>query len=307
MKKGILIFAVFLLSHNLTFCQDAKFITLTVKGSVVIYRGSKPIPAKVGEKIYDKDRIKVNRKSYLNLVYKDGRTIELKSAGTYETGKLVKQVSAKKKSTTTKFTNFVLSEFAKSIDDLDNMKVTGAVERIVKFPIDYGTPSKINVVDQVLTFCWFPTPVKSYIFKLADKTGKVLYSTQTKDTSLTLNFQKLKLERGNNFKWYVNESGKEKSLTDTCSFYWLSKAEESKIEDSLNILRKNFSSLDQAVKQVLLATFYSNRRLYVDMLQAYTKAMELSPDNSTYKKLYILALDRVGLKRQAVALSKNIK
>ena len=302
MKKIITLLAFVIFTFGFAFPQELQFVVLTVKGSVSLYSGAKAIPVRTGEKIFTNNKVKVGKKSYLNLVYMDGKTLEVKSPGTYDTGNLIRQVNSKKNSSTKKFTNFVLAEFVKSVDDLGNMKVTGSVERLIKFPIDYAIPNGTNIFNPAVTFKWFSSAKKSYVFKLADNSGTILYTKELEDTSETINLLQLKLKSGEIYKWFVSEGGKEKSFTDTSSFYLMPKHIVSFIKDSINILNKELRNLDPPTKQILLASFFANNGLYIDMMDAYEKAIKLSPDNVIYKKLYAAALYKAGLKRKAELL-----
>ncbi len=306
MKKMILIFMAIIFIYNLSYCQEVKFIALNVKGKVNLIKGSKTLIIKVGDKIYDKDKIKINKNTYLDLVYKDGRTLNLRKAGEYDSKKLISLINSNKSSTTKKFTNYVLAQFVQSVDDIGNMKVTGSVERLIKFPIDYCTPSNTDIYGEIAAFSWFSSTKKSYIFSIASSTGKIIYSKQLNDTSLVINFKKIKLTRGDHFKWFITEASKNKSLTDTSHFYWLTQTNANLIKDSVNILMKDFRNIDNSMKQTLLASFYNNHKLYIDMLAAYENAIKFSPNDVTFKKLYIKALDKVGLKRKAELLFKQL-
>ncbi len=305
MKKLFLLITIIFL-YNLSYCQEIKFIALTAKGKITLTRGTKILTVKPGEKIYDNDKIRLNKNTYLDLVYKDGRTLELKKVGTYDYKNLVSILNSNKSSTTKKFTKYVLAQFVQSVDDIGNMKVTGSVERLIKFPIDYCTPSNTDIYEDIATFSWYPTLKKSYIFSIVDNAGKVIFSKQLNDTSISINFKKNKLTRGDNYKWFLTEAGKNKSLTDTSHFYWLPQSKATLIKDSVNILMKDFRNIDNSLKQTLLASFYNNHKLYIDMLAAYEKAIHYSPKDITYKKLYIQALNNVGLKRKAEALFKQL-
>lgn len=296
-----------LLCYNFSFCDELKFIVLTANGTITLTRDSKSLPVKAGEKICDNDKIKVEKKAYLDLVYKDGKTLEIKAAGTYNTAKLITLVNSKKNSSAKKFSNFVLAEFVKSVDDLGNMKVTGAVERIIKASIDYGTPPNTNIIDPVITLKWFAVKGNSYTLKLTDFSGNVLYSNELSDTTITLNLQQLNLSRDNGYKWYVKDNKREKALTDTCRFYWLSQIKADSIKKSADNLLKDFDKLDHSIKQTFLASLYSGNKLYIDMLKAYERAIELSPENDTYKKLYLAALNKTGLKRMAASFQSKQK
>jgi hypothetical protein len=273
---------------------------------VSIIRNNALTPVKAGERIFNSDKVKVNKKGYLGLVYKDGKTLEVKTAGNYPCSKLVSLVSSKKNSSAKKFTNFVLAEFVKSVDDLSNMKVTGAVERLTPPSIEYGTPENTNILDPLITFTWFSTNNKDYEFRLLNSLDSVIYSTVIPDTSLTLNLTQLNAARDNNYKWFVKVAGKKKAIVDTCRFYYIDQSGAAKIKDSVKILIGQTSNLDHSMRQTILASFYSNNQFYLDMLYAYERAIQLSPDNDIYKKLYVLALDKIGLKRSALAAKAQI-
>jgi hypothetical protein len=109
----------------------------------------------------------------------------------------------------------------------------------------------------------------------------------------------LGLVRDNCYKWYVKSSNTEDELPDTCKFYWLSQFAADSIKKSAGNLIVDFDYLDHSLIQTLLASFYSKNKLYIDMLHAYERAIELSPENDIYQKLYLKALENLGLERMA--------
>lgn len=306
MKKLFFTLALIVLYYNVSICGDMKFIILTANGSITLTRNSNATVAKVGEKIFDNDKLKVGKKSYLNLAYQDGKTLEIKSAGSYNTSKLITMVNSKKNSSAKKFSSYVLAQFVKSVDDLGDMKVTGSVERAVKPSIDYGTPYNTNILDPVVTLCWYPVSGNSYTVKLTDVSGNVLYSKQLSDTSITLNLQELNLSRDKSYKWSIKNNKKEKAITDTSKFHWLAQGTADSIKKSAGKLLKDIDKLDHSIKQTLLASFYSDNKLYIDMLEAYQRAIVLSPDNKTIKLLYYNALNKTGLTRTASSIKNQL-
>lgn len=305
MKNIIILLFIFIYAAGSLYSQEAKFVALTVKGTITLERNYKSSSLKAGEKIYDKDKIKIGKKSYLDIAYIDGKTLSLSKTGTYTTYKLIQMVKASKTSSTKKFADYVLAEFTKSVDDINNMKVTGSVERIVKPATEYAIPRFTNILDPIVTFKWFPIMSNSYIFSIISSKGDVIDSENISDTLITVNLQKLKLTRGNNYKWFVKDAKRPTALIDTSKFLWITSRESKSIKDTINILMKTWKNYDQSIKQALLASFYYNHVLYIDMLQAYERAMELSPGNDTYKKLYIMGLDKVGLNNMAANLNKQ--
>ena len=305
MKKLLLPLFIILFCCSFSFCEEIRFIVLTVNGNVSLIRDTNVTVVKAGDKISDNDKLKVGKKSYIDVAYKDGKTLEIKSAGTYNTSRLIAIVNSKKNSSAKKFSRFVLAEFVKLLTYLGNMKVTGAVERLINASIDYCTPPNTNIIDPVITFNWFAVPGNSYTLKLTDISGNVLYLTELNDTSLTIDLQQLNISKDDHYKWFVKDNKREKALTDTCRFYWLSQVKADSIKKSVKNLLVDFDKLDHSIKQTLLASFYSKNKLYVDMLQAYERAIELSPENDTYKKLYQAALKRIGLERMAASFKSQ--
>jgi tetratricopeptide (TPR) repeat protein len=301
MKKLILLISISLFYCNLIFCQGIKFIVLNSTGDISLIRNTIEKTVKVGEIIFDKDKLKVGKYSYANLVYKDGTTLAIRSAGTYNTTKLIKMIASKRNDSARKLNKLVLAEFVKSVDALDNIMVGGSSESIIEASIEYCTPTHTYILDQVITFNWFAVKDNNYTFRLTDFSGNTLYSSELSDTSITLNLQQLNLARDNIYKWYVKDNKSEDALTDTCRFYWLSQPAADSIKKSVERLLADFDKFDHSIKQALLASFYAQNKLYIDMLQAYERAIELSPEIDIYKRLYIEALENLGLERMAEA------
>ena len=96
MKKHLLLLTLMLFCCNLSFSQGIKFIVLTSNGDISLIRNSIITTVKAGVNIIDKDKLKVGKYSYIDLVYKDGRTLEITSAGTYSSSKLITMADKKR-------------------------------------------------------------------------------------------------------------------------------------------------------------------------------------------------------------------
>jgi len=92
-------------------------------------------PLFFGKKLMKGDKITIADKGYLGLVFKNGKSIELKKAGTYEVSKLAGEVAKQNASVNAKYTDFLAGEMGKTGNDdmarnrYKYMSVTGSVVR----------------------------------------------------------------------------------------------------------------------------------------------------------------------------------
>ncbi len=111
---------------------QARFKVLAVRGKVMV--GSKAVT--LGQQLKTSDKVVVPSSGYVSLAHVNGRTMELRKAGTFSVADLDKAASKKTGSATDKFAAYVLSELTEvkepvsfTDDRRSQMKTTGAVDR----------------------------------------------------------------------------------------------------------------------------------------------------------------------------------
>ncbi len=306
-KKLLFSLIVMIFLSGIIYSQGIEFIALSSKGNNKIVRSSKEVNLIAGDKIYENDILRINNNSFVNLVYKDGHTLNINSPGQYSTKKLIELAGQQKSSVNKKFANFVLAQFVQTENDLNNMHTLGEVVRSGISSIDYAVPQSTNYIDSLVTFNWYPSAKNNtYIFKLIGEPDITLYMKECNDTSITFNLDNLNLHRGTLYKWMIYTSDM-KFASDTNDFVWLPLSKVFEIKDSLDLLNKDLGDIDSSLKQIILASFYSRNNLNIDMIKSYERAVVLDPQNIDYKKLLENVYYRLGLIRKALEINSQLQ
>src|SRR3990172_7857374 len=162
------------------FSQGYEFKIMASKGKADVQKENSKTwdKVKLGTKVISNDKIKLTGNSYISLVHKSGKTLELKTAGTYSVGELSKKVGDNKANVSKRFADYLLDEISSSEDLLASgdhrkkMETTGSVERsmdnqpfINKHALQLNSPRKVNFMNTVFTFRWMDSEnAKEYEF-----------------------------------------------------------------------------------------------------------------------------------------------
>jgi len=291
--------------------QNYEFKVMAAKGKPTVQKENSKSwdDIKLGTQLSGKDKIKLAGNSYISLIHKSGKTIELKKAGTFSIAELGKEVSANKSNVSKRFADYFLDEISSSEDLLasgehrDKMKVTGSVERsmntqpfINKNALQLNSPRKVNFLSNVFTFRWheFET-AKDYEFVLSDRFDKPVYSKTISGTSVTLNADELKLEKDTYYFWSVKAKGNDKNKSDDACFLILSDDKVKAIKDTVDIIKKEVGDENTPSAKIILAAYYEQNHIVDEAIKAYKDAATLAPDVEIYTKLYKRFLSRINV------------
>ncbi|MBS1560842.1 MAG: hypothetical protein JSS89_04490 [Bacteroidetes bacterium] len=132
MRTTLLLVLVGLLSTFSALAENSVKV-IAVRGTVSSTRGAK---LAIGTVLALTDKITVGNDGYVGLVHTNGRTLELRKAGTYGVRDLDKMATKKSGSVNSKFATYVVNELTETKEPIAfqdkhraNMRVTGAVER----------------------------------------------------------------------------------------------------------------------------------------------------------------------------------
>lgn len=326
-----------LLAQKLEF----KVLAVKGKISVVKKGTKKPVKIFSGDKLFAGDEVKVESDSYIGLVHSTGRTIELNKSGSYNVTKLSKDVSSTKSNLTKRFAEYVYDNISDADDLLsredyhNKMKTVGAVERAAGEDVNviekaeeitgssHELSSQLNksgvksesdilfrariprssyLLDSKVDFSWYKYPnTKEYTFSLTDRNGKVITRTNVKDTTITLDADKLGILKDNCYYWYVTANDK---TSDEYCIVWMSDNLAAEIKSSLKNIEGDLGTKKDAMDYIILASFYEEYNLMDRAVKAYQESINLAPGVKDYKKLYASYLDRIGLTSEARSLIK---
>jgi hypothetical protein len=305
MKTLTLALIIFISSIS-SFAQDEIFKVLITKGGnkAIVASSTTPVDLIVGKKLYTTDKVVVPTGGYLGLAHKSGKTIELKTPGTYEVTQLVAQVNTQNASVSSKYVTYVAGQMTANNEDLaanryKHMAVTGSVERATD-KIKPLAPSQAVVMDELVILKWNAVkvskePAKAYIVTFTNMFDEELLVKETTDTQLVIDLAKLDLKTQKNIVWSVKVKEAPSIHSDKFNLQYVS--DEKKAAD----LHDQFTSLktelaDQtALNKVVLASFCAENKLTLNAMEYYEEAIALEPDVDEYKILYGKYLSDSGI------------
>ncbi len=287
-KIFILVFLILLISFN-GHAQQYSFKVLTFWGKVDYRTSSTQSWKKVqtGESLKIDYEVRLDKNSYVALMFNDGRTMEIKDEGIFEINDLEQNMKHSKISVTQKFANFVAQEIIMDKSEKKDMKTFAAVVRVKPNHIDVAIPSFTSVLDPVIDFSWYSYPsTEQYIFSILNSSGTTIFMDLVDDTTYTIDMDKLKLNRGTVFKWYVFDADYPKIVSDTNDVNVISFDNRALILDTLQMLNEEIESNETPLSVLSLCSFFERNNLNVEALNQFSKAILLAPESEEYKNLF---------------------
>ncbi|NVO03728.1 MAG: hypothetical protein HXX09_13610 [Bacteroidetes bacterium] len=303
MKIKLILTFLFISIFSYVNAQDETFKVLVMKGSNLVQRTSEPNkwkPLSIGVKLYKTDKIIVSDASYLGLVAPNGKTIELKTNGTYSVSDLAAKLSVKSSSIAQKYATTLVSDITNtnSYDKKKNMGVTGAVERGVLEvqPCKLIMPQSSKLLDKQISVAWHKntTADGKYVIKLKKMFEDVLLTQETSDTTMTIDLSKLNIEEGAVYALSVSINNTEKSFSNPLILKIPTAKETASFKQELAEISGELTE-NTAVNKLLLASFYENNSFFIDAIKSYQEAIKLQPDIDDYKTNYQKFIDRCNI------------
>lgn len=304
MKKYTLIFALFISTLS-AFAQDELFKVLVTKGDNKFSTGTTAAQSLVvGKKLYAADKIIIGTGGYLGLAHKSGKTIELKTPGTYEVSKLVSQVNTQNASVSEKYVSYVAGQMTSNNEDLaanrhKYMAVTGSVERGDE-KIKPIAPNLASVLDELVILKWNAVKIdkslaKTYVVTITNMFDETLLSQETADTQLIVDLAKLNLKTEKTLVWIVKVKEAPSYTSEKHSLNYIT--DDTKATD----LHTQFTSLkaalpeETAINKLVFASFFAENNLTLNAMEYYEEAIKLEPEVDEYKLIYGKYMSQTGL------------
>jgi hypothetical protein len=306
-KKSLLIALLTLLSINFMYAQDEIFKVLASSGSnkVQAQGATDWKPLFFGKKLLKGDKIIIADKGYLGLVFKNGKSIEIKKPGTYEVSKLAAEVAKQNASVNTKYTDFLAGEMGKTGNDdmarnrYKYMAVTGSVKRDVgSIPVFVDSiTNAAKVLGNEVLIKWEPEAhTKVYVVQLTNLFGDVISTKETSESSIILNIDSKKE------KMYIATiaSKEDANIKNEIRISYPSNDEALELNKQLNELKAQLPE-ETALNKLILASFYEDNKLYPEAMQTYETAIRLEPAVEDYKIAYNQFLERAKIANPSAA------
>jgi len=305
-----LILSALFLATSLVHAQDYEFKVVASHGQV--HKANSNSRLWAGVQLSRKDEVVVGTASYLGLVHKSGKTVEIKSPGTYSIAELSAKVGKSQSSTTSKYVNYVVGEMAKAEkQDINTnhrryMDITGSVQRALLGKVAAVLPEEVVLYEPKLYLELFATDAKTKykgykveiktLFEAESESGNALkvFVIEGNKGEIDLSFlreeglrEKLGLFQEEPFMMTITpieKDSKENSASlGGASMYSLRLlAPGDKLYEEVSQELGN-ESVETAVDYLLKAAYFEDKGLFADALRCYNKAIELAPEVEAFR------------------------
>ena len=171
-----------------------------------------------------------------------------------------------------------------------NSNVTGAVSRAagsaaVRILLkDSKNPNK--VYGEVVTIRWEGSEETiTYLVIIKNVFDEVLYSVETTETKINLDFSQEKLANERFVIVSVMDKDNESLKSRDYGIQRMSPDEAKNVEEQLAQLSNEVAD-ESSLDKLIYASFFEENNLYLDALTKYEEAVELSPDVEDFQLIY---------------------
>jgi hypothetical protein len=284
--------------------QGYTFRVLANKGTNQIKRAGAdtPIALKTGISLNTGDELIVAEGSYIGLMHKTGKTLEVKTAGTLTIASLEKKIVAKNTSVSSKYAQYIA---AKMSDDgtrsyASRMKATGAVSRATgSNAIDVMLPADgtINVLGDNAIVRWnapedAPDDIV-YVVTVMNIFDDVIFEDETQKTMVELNFEELPNETGL-YIFSVKQKDNEDIASGNFGIKKVTPGDMNEVETNYKGLQEEVGE-DTPLNKLIYASFFEENGLLLDALTMYEEAIKMSPGVTDFEDLYQVFLVDNGI------------
>lgn len=318
-KKALLFVIVMIVLTLGANAQDYAFKVMATNGSVNLKAGNKRVWA--GSTLGAADEVVVGANSYIGLMHKGGKTLEIKQAGSYKVSQLNSQVASTNSSTSAKYVNYVAGEMAKADrQDINKnhrkyMAVTGSVERATySTALAYflheqgGKPAEVNLFNPVATIRLYGNPIlgnkvanKTFLVRVTDFRNKEVFKQEVKANEqgqalIIIDFSKFPYKGDPTF---IVESSLEESKEPEANRakYNLTLLKEGEKYEAVKKAMADFEGETSALSKVVQAGIFEQEGLILDAASCYEAAIAAEPNVETFRIAYddFIARNRMKL------------
>jgi len=305
MKSSIFSTSVaLLLSVASAYAQSYAFKVLGIKGANTVAGN----PLKVGSTITEGQSVTVSNGSYLGLVHKSGKTIEIRKAGTYTTKELEAKLNTAQSALADQYAQFIIDELTGgegTASRQSRMAKTGSVQRALSSPIQFMLPAQSDVIDSKVMVKWYVNDankakdITKYKFTVKNMFGDVLLEKEVAQPYIVLDLNSDELRKEEKALMYSVVAVGAPEINSGDEEYSLKKLKPSEVAN----IKREMSSLpsydESALNKVIMARFLEDRGLLANSIFAFEDAISTSEEVEQYQNIYSQFLNRNGLSKEA--------
>ncbi|MEP3389631.1 MAG: hypothetical protein ABJO02_15680 [Reichenbachiella sp.] len=290
---------------NTSYGQSFVFRVLASKGANQVKKAQsgETIPLKTGATLMSGDELIAASGAYIGLMHKSGRTIEVRNPGVTKITDLETKLAKNQSSVANKYAQFVMNKMSDddgaSSNYRRNMKATGAVERATSSAaLKVMLPSSVDILNPEAIIRWDGAEEvsdASYVVSIKNIFDEEIYSAETTDTSMSINFEDDQLANERLVILNVKVKDNDELKSGDYGIKRMSSDDAASINENLEALKSDLSG-DSPLNNLIFASFYEENNLILDAMTQYEKALIASPDVEDFKTLYDDFLIKNGLK-----------
>lgn len=295
--KYPLVVLFILAGSSMSVAQEYAFKVLANKGSNEVKTGDSWHPIKTGTSLKLEDEIRVAANSYLGLVHKTGKPLELKDPKIYKVSDLTNSIKAGS-SVVTKYTDFILSSNSAEAKK-NRLSATGAVDRGEKTEIGLILPENHHsaIFNSRAVIKWEGTEAPGpYELVVKNMFDDVIAAYETPEKFFELDLSDPKVAKEAAIIVEVSSKTDKDAKSKTHLIKKLSSAEHENVKRSLDQILTEINE-PTALNKFILASFYEENKLLIDAITAYEEAIRLAPDVPSYQEAFDEFLLRNDIKR----------
>ncbi|UXX78077.1 hypothetical protein N7E81_11985 [Reichenbachiella carrageenanivorans] len=290
---------------NTSYGQSFVFRVLASKGANQVKKGQtgETIPLKTGATLMSGDELIAASGAYIGLMHKTGRTIEVRNPGVTKITDLETKLASNQSSVANKYAQFVMNKMSDDGGDLSsnyrrNMKATGAVERATSSSsLNVLLPSSVDILNPEAIIRWEGADQvenPSYVISIKNIFDEEIYSAETTDTSLSINFEDDQLANERLVILNVKVKDNAELKSGDYGIKRMSADDAASINENLEALKSEITD-DSPLNNLIFASFYEENNLLLDAMTQYEKALKASPEVEDFKTIYDDFLIKNGL------------
>ncbi|MCP4521197.1 MAG: hypothetical protein GY827_05850 [Cytophagales bacterium] len=302
MKKIAFLFSV-LLMHFFCIAGEHVFNVVALSGSAKLSNGT---VLKSGDKVMSDQTIVMADNSYLALMHKTGKTVEVQKAGDHKVTDLASAINQGGSNFTSQYSEFVMKQMVESNSD-NNYNVTGSVNRDIMKNIEVFLPKQVDVLKNIpLHFSWAsPKKGETYTVKVLNVFDKVIYEQQVTENEITLDLSAVnKLQAGAKTPYLLQVSSNAKKgglVSKKIKLMVKTSQDEKNIINEYNNLKSELGA-SSAINSLILASFYEAKGLTGYAIENFEEAKSQAPKVDHYERLYVSYLRKRKINTTYLAL-----
>jgi hypothetical protein len=306
MKKSIVKYLLVILFANLlikseSFAQDNIFKVYLVNGNVQLQgkTDSNPKPLLVGKEIYPGSTIITSENSYLCLQNQNGYMMEISKAGKFKIDDLSKKAKKVNYNVAKKYFEFLLESIKETSGKRTSFSLSTErsffdTQRIATF-----LPKNCNVMGKSIKFSWFPEKnAEEYTFILKNNFSEEITAIKTKDTTLNLDLNTLKIQKPGFYHWCVttNTGGKIR-MSDEPYIFIIDNNSENMINADIESIKSSVDDDNSIIGGLLIAQYFERKNLMQEAYNHYFRLLRYTKNLPAINNAYMNFLVKLSGKQ----------